>query len=69
LAIVPTDTEEILVVIEAYYDGMTRGDADVLDKPSKRHSAFFTLVKIKGTWLMISKTFIAASEAKKYSLP
>jgi hypothetical protein len=131
LAISPTDTEEILVVIEAYYDGMTRGDADVLDKvshedwhmktlagpiddpllvagkkefiefnrgkkqpeyandrhitsidvannslavvridkPSKRHSVFFTLVKIKGAWLMINKTFIAASEAKKYSLP
>jgi len=32
LAISPADTEEILVVIEAYYDGMTRGDADVLDK-------------------------------------
>ena len=131
IAITATDTEEIKLVIEAYYDGMTRGDAEVLDKvfhehwhmktlagpaenpllvvgkkefieynrgkkqpgyasdrhitsidvannslaivridkPSKRHSVFFTLVKIKGAWLMINKTFIAESEAKKYSLP
>jgi len=44
LAISPTDTEEILVVIEAYYDGITRGDADVLDKPSKRH--------LTGRWIL-----------------
>jgi hypothetical protein len=131
LAISTTDTEEIKVVIEAYYDGMTRGDADVLDKvfhedwhmktlagpiddpllvvgkkdfvefnrgekqpeyandrhitsinvannslavvridkPSKRHSVFFTLVKIRGAWLMINKTFIAESEAQKYNSP
>ena len=131
LAISPTDTEEIVRVIEAYYDGMTRGDAGVLDevfhedwhmktlagpiddpllvagkkefiefnrgkkqpeyandrhitsinvannslavvridRPSKRHSVFFTLVKIKGAWLMINKAFIAETEAKKYSSP
>jgi hypothetical protein len=126
----PSDTAQIQAVIEAYYDGMTRGDATVLDRvfhddwhvktllgpdddplfvgakkeyieaytgkvqpeyakdrhitsidiannalaivridsPSRNHTVFFTLFKIKGTWSMISKIFIAEKEARRFNL-
>ena len=129
-AISPSDTQQIKAVIDAYYDGMTRGDPKVLarvihdkwhlktlggshddplivggkreyikmytgkkqpgypkdrhitsidiannslaivriDSPSRKHTVFFTLVKIKGLWSMTSKAFIAEKEAIRYSL-
>jgi hypothetical protein len=126
-ALEPSDTEQIKRVIEAYYDGMTRGDAEVLgavfhdkwrlatltgsgdellvggkreyielydgkkqpeypkdrrissidiannslavvriDSRTRDHTVFFTLFKISGTWSMISKVFIAETEARRY---
>ncbi|MGI9327349.1 MAG: nuclear transport factor 2 family protein [Pseudomonadales bacterium] len=124
------DHEQIMHVIDAYYDGMTRGDPKVLDdvlhdkwhlktlggpaddpllvggkreyikmytgkkqpkypddrhitsidiannslaivridSPSRKHTVFFTLVKIGGLWSMTSKAFIAEKEANQYSV-
>jgi hypothetical protein len=40
-----------------------------IDSRSRDHTVFFTLFKIKGTWSMVSKVFIAEKEARRYSQP
>jgi hypothetical protein len=52
-AISPTDTEEIKLVIEAYYDGMTRGDADVLNKVFHERWHMQTLAGPAGNPLLV----------------